>query len=86
MEDWENVKHVLKYFKGTTDYNKLNYCKKGEKVQILLMINYNITEASVYIIGYVAIFASVTIDWRSHKQNCAATLFTHSEYMVRCMY
>lgn len=80
--DWCNVKHVLKYLRGTIDY-KLRYEKKGGQIEVFVDADFNANpEDSISISGYVVTLAGEAISWRSHKQSNVSTSTVHSEYMA----
>lgn len=85
--DWQNVKHIFQYLKGTMHYS-LHYRKTGKTVKIFTDSDWaNNKMDAKSITGYVFILAGAAICWRSRKQRCVAASSTHAEYiaMLECV-
>jgi len=79
--NWINVKRVLRYLKQTVNY-KLTYTRDNNNYPVVYSdADYaNDPTDSRSVSGYVVIFCSGAIAWRSKKQQLVATSTTIAEY------
>ncbi|KAI5735092.1 hypothetical protein M8J77_014056 [Diaphorina citri] len=81
--DWRNVKHLLRYLKGTSDL-KLVYQKTGKPVEVYCDADWGgsgCAEERKSVSGVLFSLAGAAIIWQSKKQSCIARSTVAAEYM-----
>ena len=80
-EDWEDVKRVLKYLKGTKHFN-ITYHGKNDKMEAITDASFIDCEESKSTGGYVVKLFGDTVAWKSHKQSTVSKSTCEAEYIA----
>ena len=80
-DDWDDVKKVLKYLRGTSSTG-LVYRSKSDDLEAATDSSFRDWNDSASTSGYVLSLYCDTIAWRSHKQNQATLSTCQAEYLA----
>lgn len=82
LKDWIEVKHTLRYLRGTTDLC-LNYRKTGKPLQAYVDADWATDKMDRRSIsGYVLLLAGGAVSWSARKQRSVATSTVEAEYVA----
>uniref|UniRef100_A0A6V7M123 Integrase catalytic domain-containing protein n=1 Tax=Bracon brevicornis TaxID=1563983 RepID=A0A6V7M123_9HYME len=79
--DWEEVKRLFRYLKGTPDLG-LIFRAEGNKLEAFTDASFRDWEDSTSTSGYVIKLYGDTIAWRSHKQSYVTLSTCQAEYLA----
>lgn len=79
-EDWNEVKRILRYLRGTTDIG-LKFTSNSENLEALTDSSFRDCENSTSTSGYIIKLFGDVIAWRSRKQSCTTLSTCQAEYL-----
>ena len=79
-EDWEDVKRIFRYLRGTTGKG-LTFRAKEEKLEAYTDASFRDREESHFTSGYIIKLFGDTVAWRSHKQQHVGISTCQAEYL-----
>jgi hypothetical protein len=79
-EDWNEVKRILRYLRGTTDLG-LKFTSNSEDLEALTDSSFRDCENSTSTSGYIIKLFGDVIAWRSRKQSCTTLSTCQAEYL-----
>ena len=80
-DDWESVKRIFRYLRGTTNLG-LTYRAKSDNLEAASDASFRDWNDSTSSSGYVISLYGDTIAWRSHKQSHVTTSTCEAEYLA----
>lgn len=80
-EDWNDVKRILRYLRGTCNLG-IKFQSKTETLDTLTDASFRDCEKSAFTAGYVIRLYGDVIAWKSHKINYASLSTCEAEYLA----
>ena len=80
-DDWNDVKRIFRYLRGTANYG-IKFALKSESLEALTDASFRDCEDSTSTGGYVIRLYGDTIAWRSHKQSYVTLSTCQAEYLA----
>ena len=80
-DDWNDVKRVFRYLRGTTDLG-IRFTSTSKHLEALTDSSFRDCENSTSTGGYIIKLFGDVIAWRSHKQSCTTLSTCQTEYLA----
>ena len=80
-EDWESIKRIFRYLRGTSKIS-LTYKGKTDELEAITDASFTDRNDGSSTSGYIISLYNDTIAWRSHKQNQKTKSTCEAEYLA----